>query len=125
MVGEHLQELPLPCPRPHSFELFYVMSLFAYLSTTFIHVPTTFPTNSEQTQGFLEKARDGPARVRDEPPVHRGNGGTGTRRRRSPRAVVFPLFSRLSSPISLFPILFYMYSSWWECTLLDEMVMLR
>jgi hypothetical protein len=65
MVAEQLQELPLPCSRSRSFEWFlfpsslrlrvhrpfFVMSLFVCLSTTFIPVPRTFSTSSEQTQG--------------------------------------------------------------------------
>ena len=70
------------------------MSLFVSLSATLFRSPRPFL--QVVTQGRRKKARNGPARVRDEPSVHRGN-----------RKVALAS----SSHISLYFKAFFLYSS--------------
>ena len=108
MVAEHLQSsrclalhhVRLSCFFPSSLRLrvhrLFCDEFVCFSVRHFIPVPKTFSTSSEQTQGRRKKARNGPARVRDEPSVHRGN-----------RKVALAS----SSHISLYFKAFFLYSS--------------
>ena len=116
-----LAELPLPCSPSRSFELFLppsslrlrVHRLFCdeFVCSSvrhFIPVPKTFSTSSEQTQGRRKKARNGPARIRDEPSVHRGNREEALASS-SHTSIYFKAFFLYSSV----PNSFFMYAPCW------------